>query len=92
MLLLLATLWTARRARYLYAPREWRINAADAVTEYRRTRRRYSEALVASIMQIVVSLVVLAAGLYVILSSSYVDEKKWGYSTVGAVIGYWLKR
>jgi hypothetical protein len=43
-------------------------------------------------MQISVSLVVFAAGLYIILSENYVEEKKWGYGTVGAVMGYWLRR
>jgi F0F1-type ATP synthase assembly protein I len=44
------------------------------------------------VMRIVVSLVVLAAGLYVILDHAYqVEDKKWGYGIVGTVVGYWLK-
>ena len=43
-------------------------------------------------MQIVVTLAVLVAGLYVILDPSYAaDDKKWGYGIVGTVVGYWLK-
>jgi hypothetical protein len=43
-------------------------------------------------MQIVVTLLVLLAGLYVILEPSYAsDDKKWGYGIVGTVVGYWLK-
>ncbi len=45
-----------------------------------------------SVMRIVVSLVVLAAGLFVILNQSYtVEDRKWGYGIVGTVVGYWLK-
>ena len=44
------------------------------------------------VMRILVSLIVLAAGLYVILDHDYHDEdKKWGYTIVGTVVGYWLK-
>ncbi len=46
---------------------------------------------VSMIMQIIVSLAALGAGLYVILSPHYADEKKWGYGTVGSVIGYRLR-
>jgi hypothetical protein len=47
---------------------------------------------VTGLMQVVVSIVALAAGLYVILSHSYsADEKKWGYGTVGTIVGYWLR-
>ena len=44
------------------------------------------------IMQIVVSLVVLGAALYVILSKQYETEaQKWASGVVGTVIGYWLR-
>ena len=44
------------------------------------------------LVRIVVSLIVLAAGLYVILNHDYqVEDKKWGYGIVGTVVGYWLK-
>jgi len=44
------------------------------------------------VVTILVSLIVLAGGLYVILSHEYQpDEKKWGYGIVGTVVGYWLK-
>jgi hypothetical protein len=43
-------------------------------------------------MQVIVTLLVLLAGLYVILEPSYAsDDKKWGYGIVGTVVGYWLK-
>ena len=44
------------------------------------------------IVRILVSFIVLGAGLYVILSHDYqVEDKKWGYGIVGTVVGYWLK-
>ena len=45
-----------------------------------------------AVVRIVVSLVVLAAGLYVILHAGYdADVQKWGFGIVGTVVGYWLK-
>lgn len=44
-------------------------------------------------MPVIISLIVLGAGLYVILSNSYAPEdKKWGYGSVGTVVGYWLRQ
>ncbi len=41
---------------------------------------------------IAVSVVVLGAALYVILSGNYEsDYSKWAFGTVGVVLGYWLK-
>ena len=43
-------------------------------------------------MQVMVSLVLFGAALYVILSKSYQPkDKNWAYSTLGMVIGFWLK-
>ena len=44
------------------------------------------------IMIIIVSVAVLTASLYVILSGRY-DEgtQKWAFGTVGAIVGFWLK-
>lgn len=42
-------------------------------------------------MVIGISLVVLAAGLYVILSKKYSDEvQRWAFGAIGMVVGYWL--
>lgn len=39
-----------------------------------------------------VSLIILAVGLFIILSNSYPDAHvKWAFSTVGLVLGYWLR-
>ena len=41
---------------------------------------------------IVVSVALLAAGLYVLLSRAYdADLKKWAAGWVGAVAGYWFR-
>ena len=43
-------------------------------------------------MQMAVSLIVLAAALYVVLSDNYSEgTSKWAYGMVGAVFGYWIK-
>ena len=42
-------------------------------------------------MPIVVSLVLLVAALWVILSRRYTpNDRHWGYGTIGTVIGFWL--
>lgn len=43
-------------------------------------------------MQVIGSLAILAAGLYIILSKQYGEaDSKWAYGIVGTVIGYWLR-
>lgn len=43
-------------------------------------------------MPTVVSLSVLVASLYIILSASYGDaQNKWAYGSVGMILGYWLR-
>jgi hypothetical protein len=43
-------------------------------------------------VQVLVSLVLLGATLYVIVSKSYQPkDKNWAYTTLGMVIGFWLK-
>jgi hypothetical protein len=40
----------------------------------------------------IVSIAVLAAALYVILSKQYDDSyTKWAFGVIGVVIGYWLR-
>jgi hypothetical protein len=44
------------------------------------------------IMQIVLSLTVIGAGLYMILSGRYdASNQHWAYGIVGTVVGFWLK-
>jgi hypothetical protein len=43
------------------------------------------------VMAVLVSLVILVAGLFVVLSGSYKqDTEKWAFGAIGLVIGYWL--
>lgn len=45
-----------------------------------------------AIVQIVLSLILIAAGLYIILSKNYSEDvQKIAAGWVGLVIGYWLK-
>src|SRR2546427_6777852 len=45
-----------------------------------------------TIMQIVVSLVLLAAALFIILSERYdPNSKHWAFATVGTILGFWLR-
>jgi hypothetical protein len=42
-------------------------------------------------MQVILSLIVLAAALYVILSKKYEDAaQKWAYGAIGMILGFWL--
>lgn len=45
------------------------------------------------IMSVVVSLAVLCASLYVVLSGHYDDStQKWAFGIIGSLIGFWVKR
>ncbi|MBM3135414.1 MAG: hypothetical protein FJZ89_09085 [Chloroflexi bacterium] len=42
-------------------------------------------------MAVGISIVVLGAGLYVILSKQYSDDvQRWAFGAIGMVVGYWL--
>ena len=44
------------------------------------------------IMQILISVGLLTAALYVILSGKYEpDVQKWAFGIIGTIVGYWLK-
>jgi hypothetical protein len=44
------------------------------------------------VMQIVISLIILGAGLWAILSGhSGPDSERWASGAIGTVMGYWLK-
>jgi hypothetical protein len=44
------------------------------------------------VMQIGISVIVLAAGLWVILSGNYGSEQtNWAFGAIGTIIGFWLK-
>jgi hypothetical protein len=43
-------------------------------------------------MQVLVTFILLMAGLHVILLGQYSpDVQKWAYGIVGSVVGYWIK-
>jgi hypothetical protein len=45
-----------------------------------------------STLQVAISAVVLAAGLWVILGgASTIDSQRWASGAIGTVMGYWLK-
>jgi hypothetical protein len=55
-------------------------------------RLRAPEDNVRLVMQIVVSAVILSAGLWVMLSGRYgADAMHWAAGAMGTVVGYWLK-
>lgn len=44
------------------------------------------------LMQVFISVALLAATLFVILSKRYdVKDKHWAYTTIGVIVGFWLK-
>jgi len=55
--------------------------------------RTLSDGSSKTIMQIVVSLSILATAIYVILSHSFdPQDKHWAYASAGTILGFWLKR
>jgi hypothetical protein len=45
-----------------------------------------------AVVQQLLSCLLLAVGLFVILSSRYQPaDKNWAYGTIGALVGFWLK-
>lgn len=48
--------------------------------------------VIKTIMAPLISLLVIAASLYVILSAKYkADSEKWAFGSIGTIIGFWLK-
>ncbi|HIE05527.1 MAG TPA: hypothetical protein EYP58_01870 [bacterium (Candidatus Stahlbacteria)] len=48
--------------------------------------------LIRTWVSLIITFVILGAGLYIILSPGYDGSvKKWAFGAVGAIIGYWLK-
>jgi hypothetical protein len=44
------------------------------------------------VMQVIVTLLLLPATLFIILSKRYAPkDQHWAYTTVGLIIGFWLK-
>jgi uncharacterized membrane protein len=50
-------------------------------------------ATVGVVMKVLVSVVILIAALFVILSKNYdAKAKHWAYGMVGLIMGFWLKQ
>lgn len=44
------------------------------------------------IMKLSISVVIMAVGLFIILSNNFgEDEKKWAFGSIGTIVGYWFK-
>jgi hypothetical protein len=74
------------------------LNMVRADSKFWRYLRPLSTTLASSgvdgkfVSSIVVSIAVLAAGLYIILSKGYeADSQKWAFGAVGTILGYWLR-
>ena len=47
---------------------------------------------IVTVVRVLVSLAVLGAALFVILSQRYPEDyAKWAFGVIGVVIGYWLR-
>ena len=48
--------------------------------------------VISLVMKILISIALLAATLFVILSKRYDSkDKHWAYTTIGLIVGFWLK-
>jgi hypothetical protein len=44
-------------------------------------------------MQVLLSIVLLSATLFVVLSKKYdAKDKHWAYATIGLIVGFWLNK
>jgi hypothetical protein len=54
--------------------------------------KSFAEAMIPPSMQVLISLALLGASLYVILSRDYQQpQQNWAYGMVGTIAGFWLK-
>ena len=52
----------------------------------------FTNIISSEVMQIVISLALTAASLFVILRKDYgPKDKHWAYATVGTILGFWLR-
>ena len=90
--LLVLTIWERSRASQAHSIHSGSISsmtaAANETQEFDTDHQRSVELGV----RIVLSLVVLAAALFVILSKRYDgDQQQWAFGAIGTILGYWLK-
>ena len=56
------------------------------------TDRRFRPAGIRDWMQVAISLIVLVAALFIVISKAYEPaDKHWAYGSLGTILGYWLK-
>jgi len=73
----------------IYSDQE--LQRAPAGARGKQVQKGQSAAVVRIVMQMLVSLLVLGAGLYIVLSGQFsADGQKWAYGVIGVVVGYWL--
>ncbi len=54
--------------------------------------RRFRPAGIRDWMQVAISLIVLIAALFIVISKAYEPaDKHWAYGSLGTILGYWLK-
>jgi molecular chaperone DnaK (HSP70) len=83
----------AEEARKLKAQTEARLNQKVNNIPLATPARGQASEYVHLAMQVLVSIVLLAATLFVVLSKKYdAKDKHWAYGTVGLVIGFWLNQ
>ena len=79
VLLFVSTFWWGRRNQ--------EFGSANININFDRDRDRIKFG-----MQVAISLILLSASLYVILTPTFASgDKKWGFATVGTIVGFWLK-
>ena len=72
--------------------RQGPLGTSDLVVIVENSGSKELNSRLVTATQVVVSLAILGAALYVILSKQFAaNDTNWAYGIVGTVIGYWLK-
>ena len=72
--------------------RQGPLGTSDLVAIVEQSGSKELNSRLVTALQVIVSLAVLGAALYLIISKQYaVNDTDWAYGIVGVVIGYWLK-
>jgi hypothetical protein len=73
--------------------RQGPLGTSDLVVVVEESGSKELKSRLVTLMQVLVSVAILGAALYVILSKQYGDaDTKWSYGIIGTVIGFWLKK
>ena len=73
--------------------RQGPLGTSDLVEIVEESGLRELNSRLITATQVIVSLAILGAALYVLISKYYAsNDTEWAYGIVGTVIGYWLKR